>query len=127
MRAAYQLPSESEAAAAAKTHAIRAALIFAARVPLETAQAAAAVGEIASAVAERGNTNAVSDACVAALLAEAACKGAAWNVRINVASLDEHGNQTGAELLSAVRECINAASAHAQVAERAAERAIAAM
>ena len=127
VRAAYLLPSEPEAAAATKVDAVRAALIFAAQIPLETARAAASVAEIASAVAERGNSNAVSDGCVAALLAEAACKGAAWNVRINVASLDDQAKQTGAELLSAVRECIDAASAHARIAESAAERAMAAM
>ncbi|MGV3707639.1 MAG: glutamate formimidoyltransferase [Gemmatimonas sp.] len=124
VRAAYALPSEPESAAEAKAVAIREALIFAAEVPLETARAAASVGEIASAVAERGNTNAVSDGCVAALLAEAACKGAVWNVRINVASLDESARQRGAELMSAARECIDLASAHARLAEAAAEKAI---
>lgn len=124
VRAAYGLPSEPESAAAAKADAVRSALIFAAEVPLETARAAASVGEIASAVAERGNTNAVSDACVAALLAEAACKGAAWNVRINVASLDEPGKARGTELLSAVRQCIETASSHARKAEAAIERSV---
>lgn len=124
VRAAYQMPSEPEAAAAAKANAVREALVHAAKVPLETAQAAAAVCEIASAVAERGNTNTVSDACVAALIAEAACKGAAWNVRINVASLDEAGKQDGALLLSATRECTDAASSCARIAESAAERII---
>ena len=124
VRAAYQLPSEPDAAAAAKTDAVRGALLYAAKVPLETAQAAAAVCEIASAVAERGNTNTVTDACVAALIAEAACKGAAWNVRVNVASLDDAGKHDGALLLSAIRECIDAASSYARVAESAAERAI---
>ena len=125
VRAAYALPSEAEAAATTKADAVRAALLFAAAVPLETAQAAASVAEIASAVAERGNTNAVSDGCVAALLAEAACKGAVWNVRINVASLDEAARHEGAKLLSAARTCIETASAHVRRAEAAAERAMA--
>ncbi|MEP6764917.1 MAG: glutamate formimidoyltransferase [Gemmatimonadaceae bacterium] len=124
VRAAYALPSEPESAAATKANAVRAALLFAADVPLETARAAAAVAEIASQLAEKGNTNAVSDACVAALLAEAACKGAAWNVRINVASLDESAANEGASLLSAVHECIDAAASHARLAETAAERAL---
>jgi len=124
VRTAYGLPSEPESAAAAKAEAVRSALIVAAEVPLETAKAAAAVCEIASAVAERGNTNAVSDACVAALLAEAACKGAVWNVRINVASLDAAGQTRGAELLSAARDCVELASTHARLAERAIERGL---
>ncbi|MEP6833594.1 MAG: glutamate formimidoyltransferase [Gemmatimonas sp.] len=127
VRAAYMLPSEPEAAAATRADAIHAALMFAAQVPLETAQAAAAVGEIASAVAERGNANAVSDGCVAALLAEAACKGAAWNVRINVASLEATRKQQGLPLLADVQHAIDSASQHARAAERAAERALAAM
>ena len=52
--------------------------------PLETARACVAVAELATTVATKGNVNAVSDAGVAALLAEAACRGAAYNVRINV-------------------------------------------
>jgi len=47
-------------------------------------------------VAERGNTNAASDAGVAALLAEAGCVGASYNVRINVGSLSDKSR--GADL-----------------------------
>ncbi|HEU4996201.1 MAG TPA: glutamate formimidoyltransferase, partial [Gemmatimonadaceae bacterium] len=80
--AAYKLPDEPEAAAASRKEAIAKALIGAAEVPLETARACVRVLELAAAVAARGNTNAVSDAGVAALLSEAACKGAVYNVRI---------------------------------------------
>jgi len=57
-------------------------------------------------------------------MAEAACKGAALNVRINVAALDEQGTQTGAQLASEARALLDAASVHARTAEAAAERAI---
>ena len=40
-------------------------------------------------VAEKGNANTVSDIGVASLLASAACKGALFNVEINVSSLPE--------------------------------------
>jgi glutamate formiminotransferase/formiminotetrahydrofolate cyclodeaminase len=84
---AYKMPKDPADAAAARQKAIERALIGAAEVPLETARLCGAVTEIAAVVAARGNTNAVSDAGVAALLADAACRGAAYNVRINVAAL----------------------------------------
>jgi glutamate formiminotransferase/formiminotetrahydrofolate cyclodeaminase len=86
---AYKLPNESEEAAKARTRAIDQALFGAAQVPLETARACAEAAELAVLVAEKGNTNAVSDAGVGVLLAEAACKGAVYNVRINVTSMSD--------------------------------------
>jgi len=56
---------------------------------LETARAAVEVAQLAALVAEKGNTNAVTDAGVAALLAAAAAKGAAYNVRVNVQALED--------------------------------------
>jgi glutamate formiminotransferase/formiminotetrahydrofolate cyclodeaminase len=87
--AAYKVPAEGDTQQREKTAKIDAALLHAAEVPLETARACADVAELALAVAERGNTNAASDAGVAALLAEAGCVGASYNVRINVGALSE--------------------------------------
>ena len=103
---AYKMPKEPSEAAAARQQAIARALVGAAEVPLETARRCVEVAEIAAAVAERGNTNAVSDAGVAALLAEAACRGAAYNVRINVAALPDRsvGAPLAAEAERLVRE-----------------------
>jgi glutamate formiminotransferase / formiminotetrahydrofolate cyclodeaminase len=101
--AAYKMPKEPEAAAAARREAIAQALMGAARVPLETAQICLRVAQLAATAASQGNPNAVSDAGVAALLAEAACRGAAYNVRINVAALTDpamgHGLAEEAERL----------------------------
>ena len=73
-----QAPKETRRARRAQAgEAIDEALLGAADVPLETARACAEVAELALAVAERGNTNAVSDAGVAALLAEAAASARA--------------------------------------------------
>jgi glutamate formiminotransferase/formiminotetrahydrofolate cyclodeaminase len=124
VRSAYQLPKESDEQQAARASAIREALIGAADVPLETARTAVEVGALAAALAERGNSNAVSDACVGALLAEAACKGAVLNVRINVASLDQAGAERGAALASEARKLLDAAAMHARIAEAASERAM---
>jgi glutamate formiminotransferase / formiminotetrahydrofolate cyclodeaminase len=86
---AYKLPKESPDAEAARNIAVQTALRGAAEVPLQTARAAARVAALAESVAKHGNTNAITDAGVAALLADAACKGAAYNVRINLASLED--------------------------------------
>lgn len=87
--AAYALPKATDSDTAARDKAIQAALLKAADVPLETARACAEVAELALTAAERGNTNAVSDAGVAALLAEAGCKAASYNVRINATSITD--------------------------------------
>ncbi len=87
--AAYKLPSDDATQQRDKTATIDESLLHAAEVPLETARACAEVAALALAVAERGNTNAASDAGVAALLAEAGCVGASYNVRINVGSLSD--------------------------------------
>jgi glutamate formiminotransferase/formiminotetrahydrofolate cyclodeaminase len=59
----------------------------AAAVPLRTADACLRALELASAVAEVGNQNAVSDAGVAAWMARAGAEGAALNVAINLPSV----------------------------------------
>lgn len=120
---AYTMPKEPGAAAAARQQAIEKALIGAAEVPLETARLCSDVTEIAAAVAARGNTNAVSDAGVAALLADAACRGAAYNVRINVAALPDRS--VGAALAAEAERIASATSQRAaEVVERV-EREIA--
>ena len=102
--AAYKLPADSEAQQAERTAKVDDALMHAAEVPLETARACAGVAEIALAVAERGNANAASDAGVAALLAEAGCVGASYNVRINVSSLSDKSR--GAALAEQVQQAV---------------------
>jgi formiminotetrahydrofolate cyclodeaminase len=102
--AAYKLPAESVDQQREKAARIDEALLHAAEVPLETARACADVAELALAVAARGNTNAASDAGVAALLAEAGCVGASYNVRINVGSLSDKSR--GAALSATVQETV---------------------
>jgi len=129
VRAAYQLPAETDDERSARAEAIGAALIGAAVVPLDTARAAAQVCVLAARVAEHGNRNAVSDAAVAALLAEAACRGAVWNVRINVHALAAEGADVSTTsraggLLAEVLEQAARASDAARLAERHAELSI---
>lgn len=89
VRAAYRLPRGSEAERQARSAAIEAALQEAVRVPLSVARDCAQLLDMARFVAERGNPNAASDARVAALLAEAGLRGAAYNVHINLPGLKD--------------------------------------
>jgi glutamate formiminotransferase/formiminotetrahydrofolate cyclodeaminase len=117
--AAYKLPKDTPEASAKREAAITAALIGASEVPLETARACAEVAELAERTAARGNQNAVSDAGVAALLAHAACRGAAYNVQINVASLPDR--DAGRALTEAAQEFVRLTTAHSAAATKAVE------
>lgn len=70
-----------------RTEAMQAALILATDVPLDAAEAAAAVAETLVIVAEQGNPHLRSDAALGVLLAEAALRGALLNVRGNARML----------------------------------------
>ena len=111
---AYKLPKDTPEQQTQRDAAITAALIGASEVPLETARAAAGVAALAEIAAVKGNVNAVSDAGVAALLAEAACRGAAYNVRINVAGLSDPA--AGRALAEAAAEFVREASESARKA-----------
>jgi methenyltetrahydrofolate cyclohydrolase len=89
--AAYKLPRETDTDKAARSAAIQAALQVAASVPLETAQACAAVLAIAEEAAPILNSAVISDVLVGALLAQAALESAALNVEINLASMTDAG------------------------------------
>jgi glutamate formiminotransferase/formiminotetrahydrofolate cyclodeaminase len=110
---AYKLPKEPADAAERRAIAVASALLKAAEVPLETARAALDVAQLAHLVAEKGNTNAVTDAGVSALLAAAAARGAAYNVRVNVQALDD---KTKGEPLA--REASELADRAAEIADR---------
>ncbi|MFI5231748.1 MAG: glutamate formimidoyltransferase [Gemmatimonadales bacterium] len=118
---AYKLPKDTPEQTTARDAAIQAALVKAAEVPLETARACVAVAKLAATCAQKGNSNAVSDAGVAALLAEASCKGAAYNVRINVSSMKDPqaGKALATEAAKLVHECASAAIDAISAVERA--------
>lgn len=119
---AYKLPKEPADAATRRAEAVTAALLKAAEVPLETARASVEVAQLAAIVAEKGNTNAVTDAGVAALLAQAACKGAAYNVRVNVQALDDRSK--GEPLAREAEHLVKKAGELAERATSAVERAL---
>ena len=119
---AFKLPKDTDPQARLRVDAIDRALVYAAQVPLETARACAQVAGLAATAAERGNVNAASDAGVAALLAEAACRGAVYNVRINVSSMTDKAR--GKDLLSEADDVLTAANRAAAAATAAVERNI---
>jgi glutamate formiminotransferase/formiminotetrahydrofolate cyclodeaminase len=69
--------------------AIEEATLLATEIPLETAQKALRVSELALIAAQSGNKNAITDAGSAVNLAAAAVKSAAYNVRINLSGLND--------------------------------------
>jgi len=87
--AAMKTPRDTEEQKRERAALLQAALKGAATVPLNIAEAAAAVARLSSPAAEKGNPNAVSDAGVAVLLAEAAAQSAALNVKINLAWIED--------------------------------------
>ena len=117
--AAYKLPKED----ASRAGAIESALLGAAEVPLETARLCAEVAALAADVAVKGNTNAVTDAGVAGLLAEAGCRSAAWNVRVNVVALANPAS--GAHLEAEATKLVEAAAASAAAAAASVEKVLA--
>lgn len=89
MMNAYRLPRDTEEQRAARTDAIQKATIYATQVPLDMMELCAEVVKLAVPVAEKGNLNAVTDAGCGALLAEAALRCAAFNVKINLRSIKD--------------------------------------
>ncbi len=87
--ASFRLPKGSEDEVMTRRTAIRDATLNATKKPFETAELALNLMELLPELASKGNANAVSDVGVAGLLASAACKGALFNVDINLASLPE--------------------------------------
>jgi formiminotetrahydrofolate cyclodeaminase len=85
---ARRMPKDTKEEQAARAEALRRTMLAAAEAPLRAARAAAEVVLLARAIAPIGNPNAVSDAGVAAELAQAAVRGAILNVRINLPYLD---------------------------------------
>ncbi len=89
LSAAMKLPRATDEEKAARTEAVQAALKGATEVPQQIAEACAAGMKLCRPMAEIGNKNAVSDAGVAVLMAEAGLRSAALNVLINLGTIKD--------------------------------------
>ncbi len=87
--AAYKLPKTTDEEKAARTAAIQTAAIAAAEVPMQIAEKAAQVLELAQQLIDFGNPNAISDGTVSALMARAAVRSALYNVKINLGMIKD--------------------------------------
>jgi len=84
---AFKLPKSTEVEIGLRKESIRKATLLAAEVPYNTASLAIKLLERMEPLSKSCNANAVSDVGVACLLATAGCKGALFNVEINLNSL----------------------------------------
>ena len=87
--AAYRLAKSTEEEKAVRKQAIQQALKSATTTPLDTLRATGEALSLARVVAQHGNRSAVSDVGVGVALLDAAAKGAAANVRINLDGLHD--------------------------------------
>lgn len=85
----FRLPKDTEDEKSSRREAISKATLVATEKPFETAKLALELLEVLPELAAKGNGNAVSDVGVAGLLASAACKGALFNVDINLPGLPD--------------------------------------
>ena len=90
----FKLPKNTDDEKNIRREAIRNSTLKAAQIPYRTALLAMDLLKVMVPLSRYGNQNAISDIGVAALLATAGCKGALFNVEINLNSLpSDYGSE----------------------------------
>ena len=111
--AAFKMPKETDEEKQARSEAIQRETKYAAQVPMEVARAVYEVLPMIDTVAQKGNSNAVTDACVSMMCARTAILGALLNVRINLTSIKDEA------FVNAMREEADTIEAHTILQEQA--------
>ena len=111
--AAFKLPKETDEEKQVRSEAIQQETKYAAQVPMEVARAVYEVLPQIDAIAQKGNSNAVTDACVSMMCARTAILGALLNVRINLTSIKDEA------FVNAMREEADTIEAHTILQEQA--------
>ncbi len=102
--ATYKMPKETDEEKKIRSEKIQQALIEAAKVPLQVAVKCCDIFDLCKEISVKGNPNVVSDAGVAALMAEAALHSAILNVKINLRMIKDE--RVREELSSSIREVL---------------------
>lgn len=111
--AAFKLPKETDEEKQVRSEAIQRETKYAAQVPMEVARAVYEVLPMIDTVAQKGNSNAVTDACVSMMCARTAILGALLNVRINLTSIKDEA------FVKAMSDEADAIEAHTILQEQA--------
>ena len=110
--AAFKMPKETDEEKQVRSEAIQRETKYAAQVPMEVARAVYEVLPMIDTVAQKGNSNAVTDACVSMMCARTAILGALLNVRINLTSIKDEA------FVNAMREEADTIEAHTILQEQ---------
>lgn len=111
--AAFKLPKETDEEKLLRSEAIQRETKYAAQVPMEVARTVYEVLPQIDTIAQKGNSNAVTDACVSMMCARTAILGALLNVRINLTSIKDEA------FVNAMREEADTIEAHTIMQEQA--------
>ena len=111
--AAFKMPKDTDEEKQVRSEAIQRETKYAAQVPMEVARAVYEVLPMIDTVAQKGNSNAVTDACVSMMCARTAILGALLNVRINLTSIKDE------TFVTAMREEADTIETHTILQEQA--------